>query len=231
MSHPSYCPSFYHPNNIWQRIQSMKPFLVTFPPLPCYFLPLRFKYSLQHPVFRHLQSVYNFMYFNICFQWHKNHTIFTRSSIYIQLVICWSILILPLIESGGPMLSFSVISKKKKKATVTDFNTFYKLNVKILAYFYYCTRKWRSGYMFLKIDWFIWNSVQESTSGSCAELVESSLHPYNFKIHFGIILSSTHGSPGWSLHFGFSDRFCEHFSSASCMLDVLSISSLLIYPP
>ena len=42
---------FFHPNNIWWGVQIMKLLIIQFPPLHCYFVPLRPKYSPQQPSF------------------------------------------------------------------------------------------------------------------------------------------------------------------------------------
>ena len=53
---PSHSSWFYHPNNIWWAVQITKLLIMQFSPLPCYLVPLRPKYSPQHPVLRHPKS-------------------------------------------------------------------------------------------------------------------------------------------------------------------------------
>jgi hypothetical protein len=43
---------FDHPNNIWWRIQILKFLITQSSPLPCYLIPLRSKYSPQHPILK-----------------------------------------------------------------------------------------------------------------------------------------------------------------------------------
>jgi hypothetical protein len=61
MPRPSHISRFYHPHNIWCRVQVTK-FIMQFSPATCYFLILRSKYSPQHPIFRRTQSFF-FPYF------------------------------------------------------------------------------------------------------------------------------------------------------------------------
>jgi hypothetical protein len=53
-------PSFDHPNNIWRRktLQIIEILTIQFSPASCHFIPLRSKYSPQHPVFKHLQCMF-----------------------------------------------------------------------------------------------------------------------------------------------------------------------------
>jgi hypothetical protein len=46
-----------HPNNIRWSVQVMKLLIMQSSPVSCHFLPLRYKYSPQHPVFKHPQSI------------------------------------------------------------------------------------------------------------------------------------------------------------------------------
>jgi hypothetical protein len=50
MPHPSNHTCFDHSNNNWWIIQVTKLFIMQSSPSSCHFLPLRFKYSPQHPV-------------------------------------------------------------------------------------------------------------------------------------------------------------------------------------
>ena len=53
MSRPSHCSRFYHPKNIWWGVQIIQSLILQFPPLPCYIIPRRPKYSPQHPILKH----------------------------------------------------------------------------------------------------------------------------------------------------------------------------------
>ena len=55
MPRPPQSSRFYHPNNIWWGVQVIKLLIVWFSPFPCYFVPLRPKYSPQQPFLKHLQ--------------------------------------------------------------------------------------------------------------------------------------------------------------------------------
>jgi hypothetical protein len=57
MPWPPHSPWFYLPNNIWWWVQIMTLCTVQLPPLSCYFIPLRSKYSPQHPVLKHSPSM------------------------------------------------------------------------------------------------------------------------------------------------------------------------------
>jgi hypothetical protein len=54
---PPHSPWFDLPNNIWWWVQIMKLPTVQLSPFSRYFLPLRSKYSPQHPVLKHPQSM------------------------------------------------------------------------------------------------------------------------------------------------------------------------------
>jgi len=49
---------FDYPNNIWWGLQIIKLLVMSSPPLPCYLVPLRPKYSPQHPVLKHPQPTF-----------------------------------------------------------------------------------------------------------------------------------------------------------------------------
>jgi len=49
MPRPSHSCQFYHLNNIGWSVQIIKLLIMQFSPLPCYLVPLRPKYSPQHP--------------------------------------------------------------------------------------------------------------------------------------------------------------------------------------
>ena len=64
MSRPSHSSRFYHPNNIWWAVQIIKLLIMQFSPLPCYLVPLRPKYSSQHPFLTRSTSCH-FIYYAI----------------------------------------------------------------------------------------------------------------------------------------------------------------------
>jgi hypothetical protein len=53
-AHP---PWLNHSNYTWRGVQVMKLLIMQFPPNSCHFIPLSSKYSLQHPVLKHPQSM------------------------------------------------------------------------------------------------------------------------------------------------------------------------------
>ena len=55
MPQPSHSSLFYHPNSIGWAVRIIKLFNLLFFPFPCYFVPLRPKYSPQHPILKHPQ--------------------------------------------------------------------------------------------------------------------------------------------------------------------------------
>jgi hypothetical protein len=57
MPHPPHSPLFDLPNNIWWWVQITELPVVQFYPFSRYFIPRRSKYSPQHPVLKHPQSV------------------------------------------------------------------------------------------------------------------------------------------------------------------------------
>ena len=57
-SRPSHSSRFVHQSRIWKEVQIIKPLIMYFSPLPCYLVPLRLKYSLQHPILKHTQSTF-----------------------------------------------------------------------------------------------------------------------------------------------------------------------------
>jgi len=59
MPRPSHPHWVVHPNNVWWKAQFMKLLIILFSPFSCYFLPLRSKYSPQHPVLKHPQSIFS----------------------------------------------------------------------------------------------------------------------------------------------------------------------------
>ena len=48
---------FYHPNTTWWRVELIKLLIMWFSPLPCYFFPLRPKYS-QHTILKHARPTF-----------------------------------------------------------------------------------------------------------------------------------------------------------------------------
>jgi hypothetical protein len=57
-SRPFHITWFNHPNSIWWSVQVMKLLIMQSSPVSYHFLPLRSKYSSQHPVLRHPQSMF-----------------------------------------------------------------------------------------------------------------------------------------------------------------------------
>jgi hypothetical protein len=55
MHRPSHSSRFDHPNTIWWGVNIIKLLNMKFYPLPCYLVPLRPKYSPQHPILKHPQ--------------------------------------------------------------------------------------------------------------------------------------------------------------------------------
>ena len=51
---PSHSSWFYHPHNIGWAVQIIKILSMQSPPLSCYLVPLRHKYSPQHPILKHV---------------------------------------------------------------------------------------------------------------------------------------------------------------------------------
>jgi hypothetical protein len=58
MPRPSHSSRFYHPHNCGWRVQIMKLLVMKFSLLSCSLLPLRPKYSPQHPILKHLQTMF-----------------------------------------------------------------------------------------------------------------------------------------------------------------------------
>ena len=54
----SHSSPFYHPNNIGWGFQIMKLLIIQLPLLPSYLIPLRPKYSPQHPILKHPQPAF-----------------------------------------------------------------------------------------------------------------------------------------------------------------------------
>jgi len=57
MPRPSHS-RFDHPNNIGGGLHIINVLIMWFSPLPCYLVPLRPKYSPQHPIFKHSQLTF-----------------------------------------------------------------------------------------------------------------------------------------------------------------------------
>ena len=58
MPRPSHSSWFYKPHNIGWVVQIIKLLIIQFPPLPCYLVPLKPKYSPQNPILEHPQPVF-----------------------------------------------------------------------------------------------------------------------------------------------------------------------------
>ena len=58
MPRPSHLSRFYHPNNIGWGVQIIKLLIMWLSPLSCYPVPLRPKYSPQHPILKHPQPTF-----------------------------------------------------------------------------------------------------------------------------------------------------------------------------
>jgi len=71
--HTCYMPRLSHSsrfdrqNNIWWGVQIIKLLIMYFFPLPCYPVPLRPKYSLQHPILIHPQPAFSLQCERPCF--------------------------------------------------------------------------------------------------------------------------------------------------------------------
>jgi hypothetical protein len=57
MSCPSHPPWLHNSNYIWRRVQVTKLLIMQFSPISRHFISLRTKYSPQHPVLKHPQSM------------------------------------------------------------------------------------------------------------------------------------------------------------------------------
>ena len=55
MPRPSHSSRFYHPHNIGWGVQIIQLLIMQFPPLPCYLVPPRPKYSPRHSILEHPQ--------------------------------------------------------------------------------------------------------------------------------------------------------------------------------
>jgi len=58
MPRPSHYSRFHHPSNIGWAVQITQLLIMQFPPLPCYLVPPRPKYSSQHPILKHPQTTF-----------------------------------------------------------------------------------------------------------------------------------------------------------------------------
>ena len=58
MPRPSHSSRFDHPNNIGWGVQFVNLLIMQLSPLPYYLVPLRPKYSPQHPIFKHPQPTF-----------------------------------------------------------------------------------------------------------------------------------------------------------------------------
>ena len=55
MPHPSHSSWFYHPNNIWCKVQITKLLIMQYSPIPCYLVTRSPKHLPQHPILKHPQ--------------------------------------------------------------------------------------------------------------------------------------------------------------------------------
>jgi hypothetical protein len=58
MPRPSHSSWYYHSQNIGWAVQIIQFLILYFPSLPCYLMPLRPKYSPQHPISKHPQPTF-----------------------------------------------------------------------------------------------------------------------------------------------------------------------------
>ena len=58
MPFPSHSSRFYHPNNIGWGVQIIQLLIMQLPPLPCYLVLPRPKYSPQYPILKHPQPAF-----------------------------------------------------------------------------------------------------------------------------------------------------------------------------
>jgi hypothetical protein len=58
MPFPPHPPSVYHYNYTWRIVQVMKLVIMQLSPASYHFIPLRSKYSPQHPVLKHPPSMF-----------------------------------------------------------------------------------------------------------------------------------------------------------------------------
>jgi hypothetical protein len=58
MPSPSHPSLLGHSNYIWRRVQVMKLLITRFSQISRHFISLRSKYSPQHPVLKHLRSMF-----------------------------------------------------------------------------------------------------------------------------------------------------------------------------
>ena len=58
MHRPSHSSRLDHPNNIWWGVQIIKLLVIKCVPFPCYLVPLRPKYSPQHPILKYSQPTF-----------------------------------------------------------------------------------------------------------------------------------------------------------------------------
>ena len=84
---PSHSSSFDHPNIIWRGARIMKLLAVYSSPLPCYLVPLRPKYPLQHRIIEHPQPTFLPQYESpSCTPIQNNRQ--SYSSVYLNLYTC-----------------------------------------------------------------------------------------------------------------------------------------------
>jgi hypothetical protein len=57
MPRPSHPPSLDHSNYMWWKVPIIKLLIIQFSPTAYHFIPLRSKYSPQHPLLKYIQSI------------------------------------------------------------------------------------------------------------------------------------------------------------------------------
>jgi len=62
MTHPSHSSRLCNPHTIRWGVQIIKLLIMQFTPLPCYLVPLRPKYSPQHPILKNPQPTFLLQY-------------------------------------------------------------------------------------------------------------------------------------------------------------------------
>ena len=73
MLRPSHSFRLYQPNNIWWKLQIIQLLIMYFSVPPCSIVPLRPKYSPQHPIFKSSQCTFFSKYERPCFPTIQNN--------------------------------------------------------------------------------------------------------------------------------------------------------------
>ena len=81
MPYPSQSSWLDHPSDIWWGVQSIKLVVMQSSPLPCYLVPVRLKYSLQHPILENPKPKFLLQYEEPIFTPIKNRQ--NYSSVYL----------------------------------------------------------------------------------------------------------------------------------------------------